>query len=65
MMLDLGELQGATFRIEGDLRRVKEDVAQIRRFADAAADSDLLPPADLSALGVRCRPRSACLARTS
>jgi hypothetical protein len=38
MTLDLAELQGALFKLEQDMGRVREDIAQIRRFANAAAD---------------------------
>src|SRR5215212_9842656 len=64
MTLHLAELQGALFKLEQDMGRVREDIAQIRRFANAAAESDLLPEADLRALARRCRAKSSNAGRT-
>ena len=63
MTLDLAELQGALLKLEQDMGRVREDIAQIRRFANAAAKSDLLPEADLRALGLTL-PREILVRRT-
>ena len=56
MTLDLAELQGALFKLEQDMGRVREDIAQIRRFADAAWQSEVLPEADLRARGLKLPP---------
>jgi hypothetical protein len=52
MTLDLVDLQEALFRLEADMSRVREDVARLRRFADTAAESDLLPSSDFDKLGI-------------
>lgn len=56
MAVDLVDLQEALFRLEADMGRVRDDVARLRRFADTAAASDLLPSSDFDRLGITLPP---------